>query len=885
MASPIREKVYRFALYGRGNAGKTCILAALAMPRLASPGRFSCSWVERPGPGDLASLGVRNPAAMEGFERGRAWLERAIWHLEHHGEIAPSGGGDSDRSRGVPPPNPNEGDAFRLLYRFTAPERGSFLVELIDYSGELIDPDVSETELAKRLRHHLADTDALVVLASAPRLGDEGGDLVRELERLKRAFAALRGERRRGPAIAAPVVLALNKWDRRQSRDAFLAEPELDGDEAHFSKPAVREFISGTPEPPHLGLVNELKNAVGPGNFKAFPLSALGEPEAGGDASHPDRPARLNPLHAFGVEDPFVWACRRRDEIDLAEYEREAASKTLWKVWQPFSPRSWWSRRTFVARFPEGTPGRRRVEVARSRIRRSTAAQIVLSMSLAVAAFLGVTLVADWVGSGRHRPAFDNPTQANADELLRAETWLVGYIHSPNFRHASFRPFFGGGEASAKLNIVRQERARRECCDVEVMLQKIVAEFDKLVSANSEDIPAYTLLRADVDRLEAYRDSETPDLTRRRLNFGKTIDDRIATIRDVVAKRTVKDATDVFISLKTRADNAMTLDEIQASLTALREKEKLVVGDVLADVRRQYAKSIDETKVRYDDLIKITGIGIILKNIRLKLDRGDIAEAAEDLVALPREAKEIDGLRQEFPDLAAKKITERTEVWLREGNWAAARRKLAEWSNDRSVKSLLTEDQVRAVANRLPAVNEAEDRYLYDKVFDPKTRSADAINRYLAQEPAGAMKKQVEAHRKYVAEMAGPLKFKFTATILWGPKCWEEENSVNIKFLGHDVVDAAKIKSQRTGTTDLTSKWTANLNDDIIFGADIRATSGNFVFSKSSQGSSRDEVFPVHAMRGQGKIITLDKFDNRIMLLIDETSLPQDPGLPAWSKP
>jgi len=417
------------------------------------------------------------------------------------------------------------------------------------------------------------------------------------------------------------------------------------------------------------------------------------------------------------------------------------------------------------------------------------------------------------------------------------------------------------------------------------MLQKIVAEFDKLVSANSEDIPAYTLLRADVDRLEAYRDSETPDLTRRRLNFGKTIDDRIATIRDVVAKRTVKDATDVFISLKTRADNAMTLDEIQASLTALREKEKLVVGDVLADVRRQYAKSIDETKVRYDDLIKITGIGIILKNIRLKLDRGDIAEAAEDLVALPREAKEIDGLRQEFPDLAAKKITERTEVWLREGNWAAARRKLAEWSNDRSVKSLLTEDQVRAVANRLPAVNEAEDRYLYDKVFDPKTRSADAINRYLAQEPAGAMKKQVEAHRKYVAEMAGPLKFKFTATILWGPKCWEEENSVNIKFLGHDVVDAAKIKSQRTGTTDLTGEWTANLNDDIIFGADIRATSGNFVFSKSSQGSSRDEVFPVHAMRGQGKIITLDKFDNRIMLLIDETSLPQNPGLPAWSKP
>lgn len=160
------KKIYRFALYGRRNSGKTCLLAALAMERTAHPEGLSCTWLaEDPKDDWLNSRGNTGENANEvltTFRRGREWLELAIRNLEEGS---------------VPPPNPNDSDVLRLRYEFTVADHRTFSVELIDYSGELIEPDLSDSELAQRLRRRMLTMDGILVLAEAPHPGQPVGEL------------------------------------------------------------------------------------------------------------------------------------------------------------------------------------------------------------------------------------------------------------------------------------------------------------------------------------------------------------------------------------------------------------------------------------------------------------------------------------------------------------------------------------------------------------------------------------------------------------------------------------------------------------------------------------------------------------------------------------
>jgi len=105
-ASPDRSnRILRFALYGPANAGKTCILAALAMPHAATAGlsavwRGTASDVPRPeGPEESWPPG--DPAVAR--YRGAEWLRESIRALDHHhrgvGHVYSHlhhGGGDQD---------------------------------------------------------------------------------------------------------------------------------------------------------------------------------------------------------------------------------------------------------------------------------------------------------------------------------------------------------------------------------------------------------------------------------------------------------------------------------------------------------------------------------------------------------------------------------------------------------------------------------------------------------------------------------------------------------------------------------------------------------------------------------------------------------------------
>jgi hypothetical protein len=208
-------RVLRFALYGLANAGKTCILAALATSHTATAGlsvvwRSTASDTPRPE-GPEESWSADDPAVAR--YRGAEWLRESIRALD---------------AGTNPPPNPNR-EPYRFRFDF---RDGGFdcPIELFDYSGELLDPDVSADRLAVRLRDHLRDCDGLLVLAEVPR-PDGSVERAGELNKLAVAFALLREEGSAGLADSAVVALVVNKWDRRGDRaDPAALEDFLAGE-------------------------------------------------------------------------------------------------------------------------------------------------------------------------------------------------------------------------------------------------------------------------------------------------------------------------------------------------------------------------------------------------------------------------------------------------------------------------------------------------------------------------------------------------------------------------------------------------------------------------------------------------------------------------------
>ncbi|MEO6811697.1 MAG: hypothetical protein ABI353_21520, partial [Isosphaeraceae bacterium] len=146
------HRVYRLALYGVKASGKTCILAALAMPRHTHPGRLTCSWIEETPEHPLPAGNSADWTSKDPYHLGWRWLDQQRTRLAY---------GD------IPPANPTR-EPMRLLYDFTAPEQGTIRVELIDYSGELI---LTSDQLASQLRSHMETCDGLLVLAETPHPG------------------------------------------------------------------------------------------------------------------------------------------------------------------------------------------------------------------------------------------------------------------------------------------------------------------------------------------------------------------------------------------------------------------------------------------------------------------------------------------------------------------------------------------------------------------------------------------------------------------------------------------------------------------------------------------------------------------------------------------
>ena len=407
------KKVYRIALYGHSGSGKTCILAALAMERLPHPNGLSCIWL------------------TSGQEEGRKWLKDAINAFEN---------------QQVPAPNPT-GRHLSFEFSFSADGR-DYPVEMIDYAGELVNPALSDNENAKLLVEHLKGMDALLVLAPAPRPGESDSKLSDDLLAITRTFRSLCekvGEHR--TQLDIPVVMLVNMWDRMHGLK-FLA-PEFgvaatlpDSDSGvHSSKQfnmeneqqRLQQLFYSDSLLSHRSLYNALRNSLPEQDFAVFPVSAIGFCEKVSTDSHQfERPKHLKPLHSFGLEDSFVWALRRRDQLDIAHLENEANQLVAAKLsqWTPW-PRLGLLRqgKALLRRFPRSSELYKKTHVIVHQLRMS----FWWRTSMAAVYVLSAALIAEAVvDATRYRSvnaAFHDP-KASVEQLQRAEKWLEDYHNS-----------------------------------------------------------------------------------------------------------------------------------------------------------------------------------------------------------------------------------------------------------------------------------------------------------------------------------------------------------------------------------------------------------------------------------------------------------------------
>ncbi len=481
-------RVLRFALYGPANAGKTCILAALAMPHAATPGlsavwRGSASDTPRPE-GPEESWSPDDPAVAR--YRGAVWLRESIRALD---------------AGTNPPPNPNR-EPFRFRFDFRA-EGFEYPVELFDYSGELLDPNVSADRLSARLRDHLRGCDGLLVLAEAPR-PDEPTARAGELHELTMAFALLRDEGNAGLAGDVAIALVVNKWDRRGDRadaatlDAFLAEDRAES---------------------HRRLRDALRTR-NPDNFGIFATSAFGKSDA---AAPGDRPPAERPLPSFGLEEPFLWAARRTlaqsADRELAAVRAESDRFRWWKILQPFTGRRSrlrkaveHLRRDYPDDFPHSAAARQAYAGTRPAIPRQLAA-------LAVAVFFAwgtATAVVDLIRYTRHRPALDGNEGVALANLELADRWLSAYRE----RHLLWSPFSplvlsrSGAEAKAPSLSDRVEAARCRSVADTAFRDRLAAWTETLDGAHSLESLANLLGQTHGEP----RDAVSDDL---RVEFGR----------------------------------------------------------------------------------------------------------------------------------------------------------------------------------------------------------------------------------------------------------------------------------------------------------------------------------------------------------------------------
>ena len=294
------KKIYRFALFGVSGSGKTSFLTALGMVCRPTTDGSCCS--------HLPAHRLASPEIQEGW----VTLQEHVWKLCKTGELPKS-------------TEVKRGHYTRYRYEYTDSKVGTAYFEVIDYSGGLTHHSHIRHEDCTELLEHLIEhkIDAIIVLVSAPKEGQEQSDIPDEIATISKTFNFLQGhqmaERR------YPIALALTKWDRRWERDETIPSNDTGAEAGRLAQfmvqctayQEVRDILQGF--------------AGSDESFKMFPVSALGRCS---DDRSPDKV----PLESYGLPFVFGWLIQAANDSDFRRFEKMQSELPWWQV-LPLVPR------------------------------------------------------------------------------------------------------------------------------------------------------------------------------------------------------------------------------------------------------------------------------------------------------------------------------------------------------------------------------------------------------------------------------------------------------------------------------------------------------------------------------------------------------------------
>jgi hypothetical protein len=968
------EKVYRLALYGRRNAGKTCILTALAMPRYAHPRGYSCTWIDNPINSKRSRSKEAPPADDPAlpYRRGSEWLEEAKQQLKS---------GKVPEANRIAAP-----DEMRLVYEFTSPDQGCYRVELLDYSGELIDPKCSDDDLAVKLREHMVAMDGILVLAEAPHRGEPLGELYQELEKLRRAFAKLRDQKRERPLPETPIALLINKWDRYSQVARWNSDTKRICYNPEELDREVQDFLQGNPEPPHRSLADMLAGPEDHDNFKTFALSAFG-PKAEDEQVPQDRPAQVDPLRSYGLEDPFVWICQRCRTIQLRQLEEVSNRLDWWHFWQFGTSKAKHQAnnlgRVLQERFPKGSEERQRVDRHLKRIARVSFGQRSLAIGMLLLVILVLALGGEYLWDDDSykwvQATLNNPEETDPTKIEAAKRWLEDYatsslhwlyrlrytqqqareelaqrrqfeednawkeveklssdplaqLHAARKLRNAYPNSNRKEELDALIDKIEADRAKKQReelyaqiretkdevfkeqlalkylrdfpegehrVECEAIIQKAEAnrrtqaneqqlvdlenELKSLVSKQVEEVIPYDQLEKRVKEWPVNRGAATQEQRDRHILLQNNIAKRRDEIHRLVRDRQIAENR-AHLKAITEQLNATT-DEDDLRLIQSKLKAGLPFpNNVPDDLRAELLALKQKTESKLNEEIKRKEWLAFQEKYNNCMCEGKLSDAAALLVGRKPDTKELQDLKADFSRRCVPYLSDKVNEFLGGENWDTARDVVRKAKEDLHIAELLPKVEKDKLADLNSHIDKRHDKSLYDKA--KQTKSRQDLQAYVDQAPLKTMLKHAKDRISWLDKMDGSLELEVEGSVTWGDNCWSRYNNdvritVNDKELVKVNAFSTAGKEVGLGTMPVTYK----LNDTVRVQVDIQAKwtgwSGPFFIYSASQGQGKVEA-KVKEFRGNGKMIELDKFGNKVLIKIKESSLPKEPVLPDW---
>jgi len=897
------HRKYKFGFLGLSGSGKTCILAALDMQRRAHPAAYTS-----------ALLPVDVPPPM-GHKKNWTDAQKDAYILHQSSERLSQV--KKQLEQGTVPMGTELSYDFIFDYEFSSEKTGNFQARIIDYGGELVNPEGYAPEKIE-LREKLAGMDGLFVLAPAPHPTKKDKAISEFLNLLQNTLTRI--------AFEQPIVLLINKWDRIAPLPEYtLSQQALKADEL--------------PTTEHRDLYNALINKVGEKNCKAFPLSAFGEYErrSTAEGKETEFPKHVNPLASFGLLEGFIWLTERLDIISLENYEQQIAA---YKKWIPYPSTSLSAHihqsKEISQLFPKQPEMSKRVLRARQQYSSIWRYRLIFLLSILVSLpLIGVGTQQAYQDNQNYNEVHStlNNPKAQIDHVKKAEQWLENYYYTKPISHP-LSWIFVVTNKTAKLEL-EQSRSQREqrlwqviqnAPSLENRLQagknylralpngKRLAQVKTIVLKDEDTLRQQREVQwwqqveqaqTEIAKLEAARQyleniydgihkAEAESIVAEIENKWRTLEEQRLwqPVLEANSPRLQIETAQSYLQEKPDGQHAAQAQMliIQAKAILREEKEQRWWQPVeqatalLVKVEKAHAYLEAMPNGQH-----VAQANIILVEHETEKDwtrfendyydwltNGYFLKAAQYLSQRqPKDAPKLQALKQQFRENFLKRVEAKIKSLLDRKKWNEAYQTIDNYNyfpNEFQQKEKA--EQMRALRIR---VQEAEDRFLYSQFI--RARDIESADNYLTLAPLKTMQRQVKDYKNYLIKMQNPLGLTLILSrIEWGDFN-ESDNTITVFMDGKKMIEQAGIDAEANNQTGEIGRryFTDKLNTLVTI--QVKIVENNWLSNDQDSGQSRKTV-KVAKLNGYTLDLYGEDFINKAVFQLE--GIPQKPHLSSW---